>query len=151
MKKHFLHLLEYDHYANHLMLHSMKEAGYPSEASQLMAHILAAKKIWLTRCQEQPMKGLEVWPKTYDVTHFEDLNTTYCKSWNSFIESIDEEKLNHNISFRTSKGDVYRCSIKDIISHVVNHGTHHRAQIGQIVKQNGQTELPITDFIYYVR
>jgi uncharacterized damage-inducible protein DinB len=34
---------------------------------------------------------------------------------------------------------------------LINHGTHHRAQIGQLIKFDGLEILPNTDYIFYLR
>jgi uncharacterized damage-inducible protein DinB len=47
--------------------------------------------------------------------------------------------------------NVYQGNMKawHVLSHVVNHGTHHRAQIGEILKHYGQ-DLSAQDYIFYV-
>jgi uncharacterized damage-inducible protein DinB len=48
------------------------------------------------------------------------------------------------------KGEKFANTIKDIVVHVINHSTYHRAQIAQLVKQSGG-EPAKTDYIVYQR
>ena len=48
-------------------------------------------------------------------------------------------------------GAPYEDKLLGILSHVINHGTHHRAQMGQQLLFAGATELPPTDLIFYLR
>ncbi len=48
------------------------------------------------------------------------------------------------------KGNEFSSRLADMITQVTNHGTHHRAQIGQLLKVDG-VNLPITDYIFYIR
>jgi len=56
-----------------------------------------------------------------------------------------------NIYYKNLKGIAYKNKLADILAHVINHGTHHRAQAGQQLKFAGFENLPITDYIFYVR
>ncbi len=63
-------------------------------------------------------------------------------------EELEFDKI---VPYQNSKGVNYTNNLSDIITHVINHGTHHRAQIGQLLKQAGIEKLPMTDYIAFVR
>ncbi|MDB5154777.1 MAG: hypothetical protein JWR54_3528, partial [Mucilaginibacter sp.] len=54
------------------------------------------------------------------------------------------------ISYKNLKGDDFENKLSDVLAHLINHGTHHRAQVGQHLKLAG-VELPNTDYIFYIR
>ena len=49
-----------------------------------------------------------------------------------------------------SKGETFSNKIKDILFHIINHSTYHRAQIATDLKQNGIEPIN-TDYIFYKR
>ncbi len=150
MKQHFLKLLEYDRYANLLMLESIFKADQPAKAVQLMAHLLSAQQVWYSRAVEDGAPMQELWPDQQAV-QFNYLIEGNFESWSNFLNGSNGTDLLHKVSYNNSKGDRFSTSLEDILSHMLNHGTHHRAQIGQVLKQSGLTKLPVTDLIYYLR
>jgi uncharacterized damage-inducible protein DinB len=69
--------------------------------------------------------------------------------WKAYLESVHD--FNQSITYQNQSGKTYANVLSDILSHVVNHGTHHRAQIGQLLKFGGLEHLPVTDYIAYLR
>jgi uncharacterized damage-inducible protein DinB len=55
------------------------------------------------------------------------------------------------IVYKNTSGTEFKSTIAEIATQVINHGTHHRAQIGQLLKQVGIDALPPLDFIFYIR
>jgi uncharacterized damage-inducible protein DinB len=56
--------------------------------------------------------------------------------------------LNQEIHFVNMKGDSLSNKLGDILHHIFNHSTHHRAQILQLWSQK-ELERPPLDYIYY--
>jgi len=150
MKDHFISLLKYDLFANELILETMIKAGNPEKAIKLMAHTLAAQQIWLNRCMGLPASSGGVWPDRPAET-FADTIAANSEGWLNFVQGLPPEGFETMISYKTSTGDSYDNKLIDILSHVINHGTHHRAQIGQHLIAAGIDQLPMTDYIFYVR
>ncbi|UEG55115.1 hypothetical protein LLH06_09085 [Mucilaginibacter daejeonensis] len=150
MKQHFLKLLGYDRYANLLMLESIFKADQPAKAVQLMAHLLSAQQVWYSRAVEDGAPMQELWPDQQAV-QFNYLIEVNFEKWSNFLNGPMGTDLSRKVSYANSKGDHFSTSLEDILSHMLNHGTHHRAQIGQVLKQSGLTKLPVTDLIYYLR
>ncbi len=147
MKQHFLKLYGYDYYANKLILKAILEAGSPDRAVKLMAHVLAAQQIWLARCRQDADAQLPaLWPD-WQADELLIINHQNNKNWLQFLES---ENLDKVITYKNSTGVAFTNSITDILTHLINHGTHHRAQAGQVVKNTG-FKLPNTDYITYLR
>ncbi len=150
MKQHFLKLLGYDRYANLLMLESIFKADQPAKAVQLMAHLLSAQQVWYSRAVEDGSPMQELWPDQQTV-QFNYLIEGNFEKWSNFLNGSSGTDLSRKVSYNNSKGDHFSTSLEDILSHMLNHGTHHRAQIGQVLKQSGLTKLPVTDLIHFLR
>ncbi len=150
MKHHFLKLLGYDRFANLLMLESIFKADQPAKAVQLMAHLLSAQQVWYSRAVEDGAPMQELWPDQ-EAVQFNYLIECNFEKWTNFLNGSGGTDLSREVSYSNSKGDRFSTSLEDILSHMLNHGTHHRAQIGQVLKQSGLTKLPVTDLIHYLR
>jgi uncharacterized damage-inducible protein DinB len=69
--------------------------------------------------------------------------------WKAFLEA--DPDLTGKLTYQNQSGKTYTNVVGDLLAHVVNHGTHHRAQIGQLLKAGGLAHLPVTDYIAYLR
>ncbi|MGZ3756667.1 MAG: DinB family protein [Mucilaginibacter sp.] len=150
MKSYFTGLFNYDHHANHLILETISEADNPPKPVELMAHLLAAQQIWLSRCKGDPVVGAVLvpdWPVD-TVAAIIDENHS---EWINYIATLTVEDFEKEIFYKNLRGMPFQNKLADILAHVINHGTHHRAQAGQLLKIAGVESLPITDYIFYMR
>lgn len=150
MKNYFIRLFEYDQYANQTILETILEANNPAKPVQLMAHLLAAQQIWLNRCKSQPAIGGALWPD-WQADMFAQLINDNSKVWLSYLNTLTPADFEKDISYKNSKGAEYKNKLVDVLAHLINHGTHHRAQAGQQLKFAGVEDLPNTDYIFYIR
>lgn len=150
MKNHFIKLLKYDHYANQQILEVIRAANNPEKPVQLMAHLLAAQQRWLSRCKRELVADNELWPKT-ETASFEGLMATQNQAWITYLNNLSPADMEQTVTYKTSAGTQYTDKLVDILTHLINHGTHHRAQIGQQLKQVGVETLPPLDYILFIR
>jgi len=150
MKNYFLKLFNYDHFENKAIAKVIIEAAEPKQAIKLMAHLLAAQQTWLNRCKGLSTIDVALWPD-WQTDTFDQLIDDNHKSWAEFLNGLHPEDFQRMIAYKNSKGDSYENLLEDILAHLINHGTHHRAQIGQQLKLAGLENLPNTDYIFYIR
>jgi uncharacterized damage-inducible protein DinB len=150
MKHYFVKLFKYDRFANLQMLDYLTATNQPLKAVQLMAHLLAAQQIWLKRCKKLPAPGGPVWPD-WPASELKAIIENNYAEWINFLEQSDDVDLKNLVTYQNSKGDTFENSLTDILAHLINHGTHHRAQIGQQLKLNAVEQLPVSDYIHYLR
>ncbi|WP_134090369.1 DinB family protein [Olivibacter sp. XZL3] len=149
MTKHFVGLLGYDKFSNLKLIELLKPEERFDESIGLMSHLLVAQQIWLKRCKGEPTVGGSLWPRW----RLPDLHNTVLmnyEAWMLFLSSVEESDFMKPVTYQNSKGLSFTNSLEDVLTHLINHGTHHRAQIGQQLKAIGLT-LPNTDYIFYVR
>ena len=149
MKAYFIQLFNYDRYANLRILETIRNAGNITEPIKIIAHLLAAQQIWLNRCKKEPAIGGALWPD-WSVNTFEQTINNNHQNWINFLEGLNDEGFNQLVSYKNSKGESFENKLSDILAHVINHGTHHRAHAGQHLKLT-RIELPNTDYIAYIR
>ena len=147
MKSHFLNLFQYDAWANDLVLQSIKEKSIQNQKIELLfSHLLTAQKIWLNRCINE-YKDFELWSIKQDLADFLNQNTV---GWLNYLGILEDASFQSFISYQNTKGQEFNTLLKDILIHLVNHGTYHRGQIIQLLKEE-RTTVPQTDYIYWVR
>jgi uncharacterized damage-inducible protein DinB len=150
MKDYFIRLFDYDRHANLLILDTINKAREPKKPVQLMAHALAAQQIWLTRCKGLAAPSGALWPD-WPADTFTDIIGQNHKDWIDYLSGVAPGDFDHSIGYKTLKGEGFENKLCDILAHVINHGTHHRAQAGQHLLAAGADKLPMTDYIFYLR
>ncbi len=149
MKPYFIQLFNYDRYANLRILETIRKVDNAEKPVQLMAHLFAAQQVWLNRCKREPAISYALWPD-WGVDTFEQLINDNHQKWINFLEGLNDDDFEIQVSYKNSKGEGFENKLSDILAHAINHGTHHRAQAGQYLKLTG-IELPNTDYILYIR
>ena len=145
----FRRQFSYDEWANREVLAAIRLSGAARPRSlQLMAHIVAAERLWLDRLKQQP-QSTPVWPES-DLEQCEANAGEASRLWHEHLSLITAGDLHQSVSYKNSKGEAYTSTIEDILSHVVLHSAHHRGQIASHMRENGQTPA-YTDFIHAVR
>ncbi len=149
MKTYFIRLANYDQYANLLLLETINKTGETEKAVQLMAHLLSAQQVWLSRLVDKPVTGHVLWPDWKTDTFKQLINDNYQRLIN-FLDYSAPDDFDKIVSYTDLKGNSHENKLSDILAHYFNHGTHHRAQAGQHLKLAG-ADLPNTDYIFYLR
>ena len=70
--------------------------------------------------------------------------------WMAYAEKLDARELARDAHFTNSAGQACRDPVEAIVRHVVNHGTHHRAQIASTLRAAGFPP-PVMDYIAWRR
>ncbi|WP_454802573.1 DinB family protein [Mucilaginibacter phyllosphaerae] len=148
MKSYFIRLLNYDHFANTQMADLIAQTGAAGKPMGLMAHILTAQQIWLKRLKTTSAPLSHLWPNWTIEQIQEEIDSNY-RDLKDFLEALPAQDYDKAIAYKNSVGD-WENTISDILIHLFNHGTHHRAQIGTLLKLNG-AQLPMLDYILYIR
>ncbi len=149
MKDYFIRLLHYDRYANLRILNTLLQTEDRTKAEQLMAHLLVAQQVWLGRCIYTPANVATLWPD-WKTDSFEQRINENHQQWLAYLESLNDNDFEQMISYKNLQGDNFETKLSDILTHLINHGTHHRAQAGQQLKLAG-ADLPNTDYILFAR
>jgi uncharacterized damage-inducible protein DinB len=115
------------------------------EAQNTFSHILNAQHIWLKRIQKQEPQFDRFQLQPVDV--FEEMHNQNCRE---MLEVLHNHDMKEMIIYKNASGEPFTNAIHDILFHVVNHSTYHRAQIAIQFRMNN-IQPPITDYIAYKR
>lgn len=150
MKNYFIKLFDYDISTN-LRLIALLNKGERIEAGvRLMSHLLASQQVWLKRCEGTMTTKDAIWPE-WPLEGLHKIAVVSHSNWINFIKSLTDYDFEKSIVYQNTKGISFTNQLDDILAHLINHGTHHRAQIGQQLKIASLSVLPATDYIFYRR
>jgi uncharacterized damage-inducible protein DinB len=137
----------YDGWANREVLASVRGSGEAAERSlQLMAHVLSAERLWLERMTQRP-QSLPVWPQ-WTIEQCEQQASEMAHLWRDYLNAKPD--FADEVSYKNSKGEPWRSTAQDVLTHVVMHSAYHRGQIASHMRAAGKTPA-YTDFIHCVR
>ena len=149
MIDHLTHLFKYDNWAMERTANSIinLEEILP-DAVRILSHIISAQQIWLNRITGT-QSNITPWDN-YTIDESISKSVELTSKWINLLEGNEQTFLDQRIQYQNSKGETFTNSIKDIVTHVINHSAYHRAQIAQHVKHANGTPA-ITDYIVYQR
>ncbi|HSC53519.1 MAG TPA: DinB family protein [Phnomibacter sp.] len=152
----------YNVWANHKLLFQMQqmeeEKWYqqtPSSFNSLfktVLHMWDAESIWFQRLRLH--EKLVVPSATFDPSFKDACNGLLhqCMEWEPFIaQALQDDGVQSKLAYKTSQGVAYEQPVAEILMHVFNHSTYHRGQLVTMMRQLGETSLPVTDFIAFTR
>jgi uncharacterized damage-inducible protein DinB len=146
----FRQLFEYNNKNNLMFLSALTSNSTAlEEGMKLISHIAGAQQIWFRRLQDETFSSPPLWD-TYDAEKVKQTLEENHKNWLSFLEDRTDADLEKGYNYLDGKGRPHTDRLMDIMFHVINHSTHHRAQISTLIRQSGNTP-PINDYIHYVR
>jgi uncharacterized damage-inducible protein DinB len=71
--------------------------------------------------------------------------------WEVWVNNASELALDHVFQYTDKNKQQIKMHIYQMLSHVFNHGTYHRGQLINMLRQLGSEKLPQTDFSLFTR
>lgn len=148
MKKYFLKLYKYNYWSNKRVLGAIeKQTVNDPKILQLMGHVLAAQYLWFHRINALPKPDVKLWGE-YTLEQLKKMAEDIGKKWIEFVENTDD--FDRELVYHNYTNDPYTNNVENIMIHLVNHSSYHRAQVAMLLRQKGYEPIN-TDFITYDR
>ncbi|MGN0001839.1 MAG: DinB family protein [Sphingobacterium composti] len=146
MKDKFNELFAYNYEMNKqvIQLITQHEPTISEKIIELISHTINAHQIWNARINKEEEFG--VW----QLNSWENIPTINAQNYDKTINILQNNNLSTIVSYRNSKGEQFNNKIEDILFHIINHSTYHRAQIATECRNLGIKPL-VTDYIMYKR
>lgn len=120
------------------------------KAVDLMAHLIAARWLWLHRFGAAGMGPAALFPRHLPLEELPDRLATLEFAWERYLKNLDDEELARDFEYRSLDGGVFRSRVEDVLTQLFGHSLYHRGQIAQHLRTLG-AEPAITDFIFWTR
>lgn len=158
--EHYKILFDYNYWAMHQMWACVVELteeqftqavpySHGSVHHQVV-HTVGAEWVWIERLNKRSPEGfptVEELP-TRDVIRLKwDETETAVRA---YLDNLRDSQLDRIISYTRTVGEVERNARWEILSHMINHGTDHRAQIMATIAQVGGRTIE-HDLLFYFR
>lgn len=132
-------IYDYNYWANRRILQAAEHLR-PEELTQelpmswksiqgTLGHILSAEWVWRKRCQERVSPAAML-----DIDQFSTLEVLR-RRWDEeeaamrgYLAGLSDADLEERIDYKNTKGTPFSRVLWQILLHVVNHGTQHRAE-----------------------
>lgn len=147
-------LVAYNQWASEKMLKAVDgmtpaELAQPVDAyfgtlARNLQHILMAQRVWLARWKAEAPPRLDApitgsWRDAYAATHAE---------FRAFVEPLGDRDFDRVVHYVDSRGHPYQVPLAQLVAHVVNHGTAHRAETGMLLERISRSPGDM-DFVYF--
>jgi uncharacterized damage-inducible protein DinB len=161
MKELFIQFAAYHAWANELLFRALlslpeelHKKEVPSSFNSLfktVLHLWDAESIWWQRLklQEKVVPSGSTFSGSLQqaVAGLSEQN----RLWQEWVRGSSEQQLQQAFSYRNSRGEAFNQPVSEMLLHLFNHGTYHRGQLVNILRQLEVTQIPQTDFIVWSR
>ncbi|HKJ45617.1 MAG TPA: DinB family protein [Balneolales bacterium] len=148
MIQYFTRLFRYDKWACENVINAIFENNIDDERLQsLMSHIIDIEQMWFERI-DQGKSEIDM-QKLIPPDQWNDQLLNINDKYRNLLKSVDEVELDRKRDYVNSKGVPHHIPLRDLLTHVLNHSTHHRAQMTFRIRKLGY-EPPLTDYIFYL-
>lgn len=152
--------LRYSEWANGQLVHA--SAGLTNEKldepfdmgrgslRKTLLHLWAGESVWLARWKGQTETP---WPdeeQKADVPNIDERFRLVYSERAAFMATLKDADFGRVVTYRDSKGSLYKATLGDMIMQGIVHSIHHRAQAVNMLRRLGAT-APEVDYMYWVR
>ena len=147
--EYFTKLVDHMEWADRRALESLRAMREPpAKAVELMAHILGATRVWLSRI-EGVQSPIAVWPQL-SLGDAEQVLKENFDRLRRILSRLPSAGLQQPITYKNSAGEQFTSTVEDILTQAATHAVYHRGQIAAQVRSAGGTPNA-TDYIAYIR
>ena len=120
------------------------------KAVDLLAHILAARRMWLFRFGVLQTEPPDLFPEKATLSDLPRQLHEVQEAWSTYLGRLDDAELSRVFEYQSYDAGRFRSSIEDILTQLFGHSWYHRGQIAALVRSLGG-EPAVTDFVYWTR
>ncbi len=121
-----------------------------ARAVGLLAHIVAARRVWLGRLGAAPPASGSLFPQNMELAQVIAQWNEVARLWTDFLGHLTDEAIARSFEYQSLDAGRFRNRLEDVLTQLFGHSWYHRGQIAMLVRAAGG-EPAITDFIYWCR
>jgi uncharacterized damage-inducible protein DinB len=116
----------------------------------LLAHVAAARRLWLFRLGWTTRPPVDVFPRGVRLADAERDLVDVEREWAVILAGLTDGDLDRAFEYASLEGPRFRNRVEDILAQLFGHSWYHRGQIAQLVRSVGG-EPAVTDYVYWTR
>lgn len=159
-KSYFVVLSDYQQWANdrlfaalgridHALLQSPQGLFFGS-IHHTVDHIMLVNRLWLGRLRSE-IPQVDFQEVTYpDWDQLIEATQRQAEELTLWLETCAEDWFDGHLDYVSSAGEARSMWMRDVLTHMMNHQTHHRGQISAVITRLGGA-APEMDYVYYKR
>jgi len=120
------------------------------KAIDMMAHIIAARQVWLWRIGAVDTRPDGVFPKDVAISDLERTTHKTNALWDEYLARLDDVELDRRIEYKTLDGRPFTNRVEEMLIQLHGHSMYHRGQIAVWLREAGATPVS-TDYILWTR
>jgi len=119
-------------------------------AVTILAHLVAARRIWLGRIGAIPADVPTMFPTDVDLAGVKTSLREIHNLWTAYLGRLNDDDIDQWFEYQSLDSGRFRSRIEDILTQLYGHSLYHRGQIAMLVRSAGG-EPAATDFVYWSR
>jgi uncharacterized damage-inducible protein DinB len=120
------------------------------KAVSLLAHIAAARQLWLWRFGVASEAPRDIFPTGLALAEIAGRIEAVQAAWSDYLGRLDDTELARTFEYQSLDSGRFRNTVEDILTQLFGHSWYHRGQIASLVRAAGG-EPAATDFVYWTR
>lgn len=151
-------LYEYNEWANGHVLAAAAELSEEELGRELRAsfgsiqgnlvHTVGAQVLWLARWMPSEPVGMPQLREGHVMDAIRDAYADSHARLRAFVDSLGPDDPARVVSYVDSRGDRFQRPLGPLMLHLVNHGTHHRAETAMALTTLGKPPRQL-DYLYF--
>ena len=120
------------------------------KAVDLMAHLIAARWLWLYRFGVAAEPPREMFPENVPLEDLPRRLSEMESAWSPYLARLNADEIARVFDYRSLDAGSFRNTIGDILTQLFGHSWYHRGQVAALVRSLG-CDPAITDFVFWTR
>lgn len=150
LKRHFQEQFAYDRWANARVIDAIEalpDGDARAEGFRLTSHQIRATTRWIERVVDQEATSID---KVDDAAALRERAEANAEAWAALVDARTAADFPKDVTYRSMDGTEHHTELRAVIAHVLNHATHHRAQVVRHIRLAGLAP-PETGLIVFDR
>ena len=120
------------------------------KALMLLAHMMAARQLWLFRFGVGKDAPTDFFPQGVPLEEVAARVDSIHQAWTDYLSNVDEAELARVFEYQSLEGPWFRNTVEDILTQLFGHSWYHRGQIASLIRAIGEAPA-VTDFVFWAR
>jgi len=120
------------------------------KAVDLMAHVLGARWLWLSRIGATAQRPMKFFSKGFPLADLPSQIGEMEAAWAAYLNGLTAAELSRSVEWGPAEGPRFTNTVEDLLTQLFGHSAYHRGQIALLLRQI-DCKPALTEFVYWAR